>query len=164
MSVNTDFQLVAGNFFTAVYVSVSSVSKFPVDHAPEQNLDASGAILKVSEENNGGQYGWVTFGKRHTSFGKGIGAGWFFYPAQKLNYSRQIFEPPSADCDYMRIWLKPGVILSDISCDTVNAFNKVLKQVVDILTRKAANYKPTASTATALPLPAPGPGLITTSK
>ena len=98
MSVNTDFQLLPGNTFTAVYVSVSSVSKFPVNHAPEQNIDASGAILKVSEDNVGGVYGWVTFGHKHGTAKKFFNPSWFFYPVQKLSYSSQVFEPPNESC------------------------------------------------------------------
>jgi len=150
--VNTDFLLKPGNTYSAVRVTVTAVTKYPMNHGPEQSLTTGGGMSVGRQNNNGGRYGWVTFGKQTIK-------GYFLYPKQDLNYFNQVFEPPVEGCTVLRVWLAPGVN-ADLEVDSLNWVTKVLIQLVKALVQKIASQQlseKTPATGPQLPAPVPGP-------
>jgi len=129
-TAGTDFLLASGKFYQGVYVTVRDVSNFPINHAAIQNLTPQSGVSLGAQNNNGGRYGWV-------SFGTTVSGKYYLLPPQPLSYMQQVFLPSESRCTVCRIWLIDGVE-ADIVVNWVSDFTLVLGQVMQILTRLSA--------------------------
>jgi hypothetical protein len=128
--VNTDFQAGYANNFTAVYVTISAASKFPVNHAALVSVDGFGALGTAGGNNNGGRYGWVAFGEL-------VLGAWYWHQRNDINYFNQVFTPPNANCGACRVWLVDGV-QARFSSRIENAVTKYIQGLVQQILQYAA--------------------------
>jgi hypothetical protein len=147
---NTDFYLGETTFYQQLRVQVTGVTKLAQNNAPSMSFSGPGIVDASGQNNQGGRYGYVSFGIM-------LNGTIFWYPHFPLNYFNQVFEPQGLQCNCARIWLVPGVT-AKYTADKFTALDVILEALVKVLVQKAATYKaPGGASNNTLPVPAPSP-------
>jgi hypothetical protein len=151
--INTDCVLSSGNVYKAVQIDILSVSGPVENNAALQQFTVTGAGAPSSANNNGGEYGWISFGKSAPPPASGI----YYFPAQKVTYFKQSFLPPDSNCSALRVWMKKNVVF----VVTVTPISQMIGVIDGIVTQLLPLLKPGGIKITTTPagpqLPAPIP-------
>ena len=99
-------------FWTEIYMDIKEVLSKPhleflVDPKTQVFM---GPASVVHDETYRGVFGYVCFGEYSA------GQVWW-HPANFVNFRRQVFTPPPRKmCQYLRVWMRPGVVwrVSDV--------------------------------------------------
>lgn len=125
MSTNTDLICQLGNVFTNIRISITRVTNGVEDHAALQQIQPAGGLIGDNSNNNGGRYGWL-------SWGKAVSGTPYWEHTVPINYYNQTFNPPDKTYTCCRIWLKFNV-QADIYVNNISGWILVVDKYVQQL-------------------------------